>query len=621
MRWFLRDALLLAGLYALLAAFVEDRTVAAVAAVAVFFSSAFVWWRSTVMLEFIGFLCLTAALGARAVASRRPAWFVATAGCAACSFCVFYPPVWAPTLWAACAVVADVAWRKRRLEVGALAIATVAAGAVLGVFYHLPYLSLVADTAYPGHRIASAGEVPLSRLVEMVWPSLTVSAPVNCGLEQYLGVIPTNVCEASSIEVLPLGVLIALAFVSGRVRRAFAALLRDAPFSVLALAVLTAWSFARMPAWFGTITLLQWSPGARAWMSFGVLVALLVARVLSALRNDPAGEPFRFRALAGIAAVAFCAILASRHIRLAGMTSCYVRAWVPPVALAAILLCAGAWLSGTARGASVLLWAWAACAVLANHRVNPLIHSTQMFAKGEGHRTVDQALARVPGRILDYSTHPGAQLASFGWPILGGIQNAPNLALFRFLAPESPGLTDEVYNRYAHYSFELPPERSRILGPDLIRVAVSPCSRRLAALGVNHLLTDPQATVDAACAADWVAQPAGDLRLWTRRLPVCAVGVSDRAPVTALDLDYSCAARASIRTGTGGFSVEVPAGPARWWSFAINPALLGAVECSAGSARIVDAHLIVHGEGERAARCSVQYLGSRAALRRLRGKW
>ena len=621
LRWFLRDALLLAGLYALLAAFVQDHTVAAIAAVAVFFSSAFVWWRSTVMLEFIGFLCLAAALGARAVESRRPAWFVITAWCAACSFCVFYPPVWAPTIWTACDVVADVAWRKRRIAAGALAIAVIAAGAVLGVFYHLPYLTLVADTAYPGRRIAMAGEVPLSRLVEMVWPSLTVSAPVNCGFEQYLGVIPTNVCEASSIEVLPLAVLIALGFVSGRVRRAFTGLLRDAPFSVLALGVLAAWSFAPMPAWFGSMTLLRWSPGARAWMAFGVLVALVAARVLAALRNDPVTEVLRFRALAGIAAVAGCALVASRHIRLEGMTPCYARAWIPPMVLAAILLCTGAWRAGTARGASVLLWAWAACAVLANHRVNPVIHSRQMFAKGEGHRVVEQALARVPGRILDYSTHPGAQLAAFGWPMVGGIQNSPDLALFRFLAPDSPGLTDDVYNRYAHYSFELPPARSRVLGPDLIRVAVSPCSRRLAALGVNHLLTEPHAALDAACAPEWVTQPAGDVQLWTRRSPLCAVGVSERAPASALDLDYSCAAKASIDAGSGSLTVEVPATPARWWSFAINPAVVGAIECSGGSARIVDAHLIVHGEGQGVARCSVRYLDSLAALRRLRGKW
>src|SRR5712671_2758414 len=118
--------------------------------------------------------------------------------------------------------------------------------------------------------------------------------------------------------------------------------------------------------------------------------------------------------------------------------------------------------AGTSKGATLLLTAWAASVVLANHRVNPILRTGLMFSKGKGHDAVDRALAHMPGRVLDYSTHFGAQLAAFGWPMLGGVHNAPDVELFRFLAPESPGLSEEVYNRYAHYSFELPPAVSRI---------------------------------------------------------------------------------------------------------------------------------------------------------------
>ena len=82
-RWFLRDVLLLLGVYALLTAFVEDRRTAAAVAVAVFFSSAFVWWRSTVMIEFVGFLCLTGGVAAWAVRKRTLPAFALTAYCAA----------------------------------------------------------------------------------------------------------------------------------------------------------------------------------------------------------------------------------------------------------------------------------------------------------------------------------------------------------------------------------------------------------------------------------------------------------------------------------------------------------------------------------------------------------
>ncbi len=617
-RWFLRDLMLLLGAFALLSAFVEDKQTAAMAAVALFFSSAFVWWRSTVMVEFMGMLCLTGGVAARAFRERSAPWFVLTAWCSACSFCVFYPPVWAPMLWVVCGVVMDAAWRRKRLGTGAVLVALIAGGAMVGVFYHLPYLSLVADTVYPGRRIVGSGEMSLGRWIEMVWPSLTASAPVRCGPERYLGIPESNVCEASSVEVVPLFVLPALALVSARVRRAFADLVRSSPASLVAFGILSAWLFLPLPQWFPPLTLLRWSPAARAWMAFGISVALLVSRLLASLRADDQVEAFRWRGLVGVAAVLASAFAVREHVRLDLVTGCYARAWWPPIVLAGVLLSAGSLLSGTRRGATLLLVAWMASVVLANHRVNPLVHSSQLFAEGEGHREIDRAIAQTPGRLLDYSTHFGAQLAAFGWPMLGGIQNAPQLALFRFLGQESPGLTEEVYNRYAHYSFELPPAKTRVANTDVIRVAISPCSRRLAALGVNHLLMEADAAPPLACTAEWIQHPAGQLRIWSRRMPVCAVGVADGAPASAVDYDYACPSHATFASSAAGFSIEVPADAVRSWAVSLNPAIVGAVDCSGATARFVDAHLVVHPQtGAGPASCRGRYLDSPVALRRL----
>jgi hypothetical protein len=352
-------------------------------------------------------------------------------------------------------------------------------------------------------------------------------------------------------------------------------------------------------------------------MAFGVSAALLVSRLLATLRSDAQPEPFRWRGLIGIAAVAACAFVARGHYRHEALTGCYARAWVPPMIVAAALLCAGSLLSGAARGASLLLGAWAISLLLANHRVNPLIHSVQLFAKGEGHRTVDRALSRAPGRILDYSTHAGAQLAAFGWPMLGGVQNSPDLALFRFLVPESPGLEEEVYNRYAHYGFELPPARSRLVQLDAIRVAIPACSRRLAALGVNHLLMEPGSAPEPACAGEWIPQAAGELRLWSRRTAVCAVGVARGTPASALEFDYSCPGEARVRAEVSALFIEVPPDPTRSWAVAVNPDVLGTIDCSGATARIADAHLFVHPEGGPTAWCRAGYLDSGIALRRM----
>ncbi|MGE5048694.1 MAG: hypothetical protein ACM3PC_09015, partial [Deltaproteobacteria bacterium] len=424
-RWFLRDVLLLAGVYALLAAFVEDRRTAAVAALAVFFSSAFVWWRSTVMIEFVGFLCLTGGLAARALRERTFAAFALTAYAAACSFCVFYPPVWAPALWVVCAAILDVARRSRRLAAGVLLIAVIAAGALVGVFYQLPYLSLISGTSYPGHRIAHAGGLQPGRMLDLLWPSLTVAAPVNCGEDRYLGSEGANACEAAAIEVIPIAALAAMAAASARGRRAAARLLALCPFTIAASAVLAAWLLLPMPDWFGAVTLLRWSPALRTWIAFGLGLSLLTAHMLATLRADPAAERLRWRALFGVATVAAFAFAARNRVDLEVLSRCHARAWIPPLVAAAVLLCAGALLAGTRRGASLLLAAWAGGVVLANYRVNPVIRSARMFSTGAGHGVVNGALSRAPGRIMDYATHPGAELAAFGWPMLSGIQNAP----------------------------------------------------------------------------------------------------------------------------------------------------------------------------------------------------
>jgi hypothetical protein len=573
------------------------------------------------MLEFVGFLCLTGGVAARALHGSKWRWRALTAWCAACSFFVFYPPVWAPMLWVVCALVIDVGRRRQQLGPSVLLVAAIGFGATIGLFYHLPYLSLVVDSLYPGNRIAFAGTLHPARLIEMVWPSLTAAAPVHCGPERYLGLEASNVCEASSLEVLPLALLLALALVSARVRRALVRLFRSSPASLLAFAILSAWLFAPLPAWFGWMTLLRWSPTPRAFIGFGISAALLASHLLATLRADPEVEPLRWRALVALPVVAACAFAAKEHIRPELVQGCYARAWLPPLVMTAILLLAGAISAGTRRGANILLAAWVGGVVLANHRVNPIIHSRQMFSKGQGHDTVDRALAQTPGRLLDYSTHPGAQLAAFGWPTLGGVHNAPAVALFQFLASESPGLSEEIYNRYAHSAFVMPPQRTELLAPDHIRVAIDPCGRTLRALGVNHLLTEVDSGPTPACASAWISQPVGQLRLWSRRQPVCAVGVGRGGPRSALDFDYACPTEAKLARHTSGFTLEVPADAARSWALAVNPATIAHLDCVGASGRIVAAHLVLQPQGDVAASCRARYVDSPAALRRLWKRW
>ena len=467
--WFFREALLLLALAWLVAEFTfhdqPDRrrvNAAAIAALAIFFSTAMTWWVSTPMIEFVLFGCLTgAAAAATARTGRRASGIAVTAYFSACAFCTFYPPIWAPMLWIICGLLIDAHLARRRVFGAFPVLAAVVAGAVVGLAYHLPYLALIVDTAYPGRRVAEAGSLPLLRLVDLLWPSLTATAPVRCGEATYLGPMQgSNVCEASVVEAVPLLLLIALAPASARVRRAFAAVLRARPAFFAALAVVGAWIFAPLPGWFGTLALLRWSQGGRAWIAFSLACALVAAAVLCELAADETEEPPSMRVIAaGVAAIAAAGFSASRYLGTSpSLTYCVARNWWPPVVLSAVLLLVALRWMGSRRGAALVLAAWVVPITLADFTVNPMIRARQIFLRGAGHEAIDRALASAPGRLVDYSTHPGATLSAFGWPVLSGVQEAPDVAMFRFLAPDSPGLTDEIYNRYAHYSFRLPPK-------------------------------------------------------------------------------------------------------------------------------------------------------------------
>ena len=637
--WFLREALLLLALAWLVAEFVaregalepERRNrgqVAALAATAIFFSSAMTWWVSTPMIEFVLFASLAgaaAASSARFTGRDRVLRIAATGYLAACAFCSFYPPVWAPMLWIIGGLLIDAHWCRHRRAGAALRgaaplLVALVAGGVVGIFYELPYLSVILDTAYPGRRVAQAGMLPLGRLVDLFWPSLTATAPVGCGPAVYLGPEGTNVCEAAAVEAIPLLLLFGTSLVSGRVRRAFWNLLRLRPATSAAFVVLAAFLFVPLPGWFGTLLLLRWSPALRVWIAFSLACALVAAGLLAELRSDQGEERRSGLVMAlGVLVIAGSALAARAHLA-AGLTAwCVARPWWPPMILAAVLLLASlAWL-GTGRGALLLLAAWLAPVALANFSVNPMIHSSQLFLHGAGHEAIDLAMARAPGRLADYSTHFGSTLSAFGWPTLTGVQVSPDLALFRFLAP---GLSDEVYNRYAHYSFVLPPAPSELRQPDLLVLGISPCSRRLGALWVNHLLVDASAALPPECASAFTVSQAGDLRLWSRRVPVCRFGVAPGAPASALDFDYSCGAQEGARFEPGrfGFSISVPPDPSRSWAVALNLSLIDSIDCTGATARTIDAHVVVHPDGSAAATCRGGYLGSWGALRRLLGR-
>jgi hypothetical protein len=113
---------------------------------------------------------------------------------------------------------------------------------------------------------------------------------------------------------------------------------------------------------------------------------------------------------------------------------------------------------------------------------------------------------------------------------------------------------------------------------DLIRIAISPCSPRLAALGVSHFLVQPGVIPPSACTLK--VTTAGSLQPWSRDPPVCPVGVAAAEPRDALDFDYACGAAARLLPAIHGFRFEAPADATKWWGIAVNAAVIARIDCA-----------------------------------------
>jgi hypothetical protein len=648
MRWFLRTALTLLGVFAWMRALTgtssspsERRkrgTLLGLCAVAVFYSSAMSWWMSTSLPEIVGFAGLGIAAverSQRASTRRSRLLEMVTAGWFfACAFFDFYPPVWGPTLWIICATLFDLHWRPthsvRRTVLGAAPyVAVLAVGVVLSLAYYSPYLAAVRDTVYPGDRTAIPGLLAPARLLDLVWPSLLIVGAA-ARPEQYLGAIPgMNVCEASAVEVLPLLPIAALAVLDRRARAALRRASVGAPAMLCALALLAAWLLIpAFPSWLGTAALLRWSPSPRTWFTFSFALAIFGAVVVAELGDaDGANAAHERRGVAWWNAVVVAVVLGGtwwmgqRLVAVRLVPPSAVHHAVPMVLFAALML-AGALAMRSRAAASIVAAAWAVPLVAANFAVNPLVRSSDLAREGTGHRVVSEALSETPGRVVHYATHGGTYPNAFGWPLLVGVEQAPDVHLFRYLAQETPGLTEEVFNRYAHVVAILPPEPARLMQPDVFRLPVDPCSPRIATLGVNHFLINPEYAkqVPERCARSFFVRRAGDLVLWTRQAPVGPVGIARiDEPHTSLDFDFAADAARGVHLEPrrDGLAIDVPAEIRRPVAFAINRSLLERVECARGRVTEVDAHVVVWPSAGRGARCELKYLDSLGALRRL----
>lgn len=639
LHWFLRASTLAFGLIAWFSALAargaanatEARRRAAIGALAAFsvlFSSQIQWFFGHAIVDLVAFACLAAFAFDCAFVARTPigrvAWLALATWVATCGFFHFYAPLWAPVLWLLSGAIIDSAWRStssllRATRRALLGLGLTATGVTISLLYYLPYFETVRHTVYPGQRIAEAGTVEIARLLDLFWPSLNGSAPLAAEPRFFSKRSWLNVCEASAVEVTPLFLLAALAVVNQSVRRASWRAIARNPGITFAMLVLAGWCWVPLPRFFGGITLLQWTPGSRAFFVLGVLGAGLATAVIAELEPSLAStnlqrQRWRVWLEGAVALVVVTAAWLLARQELAGGN----RSGWGPIALSAVLLVASAIALRSQWGPRLFAFAWLLPLIIATGPVNPLTRSRDLFREGEGHRVVADTLRSEPGRLVDFSTHNASLLSAFGWPVLASVQNAPDLELFRFLAPDSPGLTENIYNRYAHVSFVLPPGTTHGR-TDAFVAQISPCSRRFHALGVNHFLAPGASVLPDECASEFDGKIAGTVLLWTRRHPVGMVGAARGRPASTLDFDWSASGLGSqvkVIPFRDHLRLDLPAGEGISFAFPVNRSLVDEVHCKGASARALDAHLVFEA-GPMPSHCEVDFLGTVGAVRRL----
>jgi hypothetical protein len=642
-RWYWRNAwVLLCFFVGILALVQRDRVslqanadrerIAALAALALSMSSAVNWWLSSTFPDVFALGLATYAAAARAARAppRAPlaAWTALVAWLSACTFTVFYPPFWGPTLLLVGAGIVDVNLRvhgsvRVALSRAALSLAAVLFGVAVGFAYYAPYFLILKDTLYPGGRVAVPGSVPWSLLHDMVWPSRSITAPPD-GIEDYLGPeAGYNVCEASVVEVPPLFALL-LALVHPGVRAAAGRVLRAHPMLVAVTLFLGAWLVLPLPPQLGLFGL-RWTPPHRAMFCFGIAATLSTAAWLSELTETRALQAPRRTLLPALAGLTTSLVVTFEQTISIARESVRIQ-HDGAIAATAGLTALGLFHLHRRAGALLLATAWALPLMVTNLTIHPVSRSESLFAPSEAHDLLDQVMARVPGRLLDYSHFHGMEHVAYGRATLATEEFAPDLGLARFLAPET-GLTEFQFNRFAMVTYILPPRKSYSEPPDRFGTSVgylaslSPCSPRLRTLWVNHIVLRRNDAFPATCAEEFDVARAGRVQVFTRREPVCPVGVAPAGPwpTSALAFDYRCGAAPGARlvhTGDGAV-VHLPATPGAYYAVALNRGLIGTVSCTGAEARSLDAHLTVRVVGTSPGRCIVRYRSTWEALLRL----
>ncbi|MEY2482611.1 MAG: hypothetical protein QOK24_1139 [Verrucomicrobiota bacterium] len=488
--WQAKALILLTGVFTLLLLLTRSSAVSAIGALWYFFSAYTQWaysWAS-LLPEMVGLFCWVISLTCYLLLGRNKVRLLGAAVvCAACAInfalCA-YPPHQIPLIVFGVAIILcwlwshrSQIWRREFLLARFLALAGCwgIVGLVMFWFYLDAKETLVAaaGTVYPGHRLSSGGDVPVSQLLSHFldfWKSEN-SFPSSQG----------NICESSGYFWLaPLTLLMGWRPAAFRPPSALQVCLWTS------FLFLLCWMLIPIPAAIGRWMFFDMVPSYRCYHALG-LINIAIVGVFLAERPAEAALRLSLRNCWGICAVVVLpALLLFSYMN--GKLNYFFSIWALGFASIYLSLLV---LSLARRRLKIFALILLVPLVLANGLINPVDRGLDVITSSSLFKALQNDESLRLGKWLIYApwADEPAVLSATGIDVLDTLKIVPERARLAPFDPENR--YQEVINRSC-YLMALPlggEEASsfQTAGPGNVLWKVSPADLRLNRIGVRHV--------------------------------------------------------------------------------------------------------------------------------------
>jgi hypothetical protein len=484
-----------------------------------YFLSPFTQWSyswPSALPEMIGSICLGTVCACYLTVGRSR--IKLAAACAGVVFCgvnfamCAYLPHLIPLAWVALAVVSGwcvASWRVivQREHLWQRAAAIAIAGAVLSLIGLHVYselklaISAVADTIYPGRRVLAGASVAWWRLGSdfIQWNETEKDFPAVLG----------NLCEGSGFFWLsPLTLLLLPQVSLSRLQKVALAALWCGFLIVLSWAVLP------LPAFFGRITGLDRSGGARLIPALGLANIAIVVLTASGLRSRISASKVEFAICFGCCAALFTAILIFANAHLGH----YFSTPVLLIDAAFLALLCGLFFVRRQRAFALLLLVPMA---LEYGTINPIQRGLPTFTQSKFHQFIQSHRELLEGKWLVYAATPvrSGFIAAAGPEVYTGTRYLPDVDHFPLFS--RLGMNLDAFNRLGYLDARALPTGSQprfVQNSALVvNLEVAPNDELLPKLGIRYVAFDYAPPADATQGLEAVNSEPVD-NLWIYRI-------------------------------------------------------------------------------------------------------